>query len=216
MMRNFLAAFLTLGSMAAAVAQSLPEFNGATGVLTIPEVKVNQTSVYNALLKYDGKGGFVLQSYDRSPPATTPAPTPEPTPAPTPAPANVPPVGNAALTQEWIASGVYKTWACEPTPHAQTLNSPHGRVRICSNPLLAASTGSTHPIGATSFKELYSGSTLSGYALGVKIKAGTTADTWFWYEVISGSTVANAAGAGICEGCHNGARATDRVFVRVP
>lgn len=202
LIRTFALALMAQALAANVGAQALPEFNPTTGILTIPEVKTGTGSVYNAVLKFDGKQAFTLQSYDKTLPA--------------PAPANIPPLGSVAEMEKWIASGAYKSWACEPAPHSQTLNSPHGRVRICSNPLLAASTGSTHPVGATSFKELYSGSTLYGYALGVKVKAGTAADTWHWYETLNGSNVVNGTAVGICENCHNGSAAKDRVFVRVP
>lgn len=197
-----LLSLLLLAFTEAAPAQTLPEFNPATGLLTIPEVKIGDTSVYNAILKFDGKQTFTLQSYDRALPAVMPS--------------SVPPLGSVAAMEQWIAMGTYKSWACEPAPHSQTLNSPHGRVRICSNPLLAASTGSTHPVGATSFKELYSGNTLYGYSIGVKVKAGTTADTWHWYETLNGTNVVNATAVSVCESCHNGPGAKDRVFVRVP
>jgi len=177
--------------------QTLPDFNPATGTLTIPEIKVASDSVYNVKLKFDGSQSFTVQSFETSPPSA------------------FHPIGKIADMEQWVASGTYKSWACEPTPHSQTLTSPHGRVRICSNPLLAASTGNVHPVGAISFKELYAGSSLIGHAVGVKVKAGTTADTWYWYETINGTNVANGTGLGVCENCHNAANATDRVFVRV-
>jgi hypothetical protein len=188
-----LAASVLIGSVQA---QTIAEFNGTTGVLSIPEVKVGSASVYNAKLQFDGTQNFKLLSY-----------------SPTPTPAT-PPLTSVAAIQDWLATGLYKTWKCEAAPHAATGNSPHGIVRVCSSPSLAAATSAPYPVGATSVKEIYTGSAISGYALGVKVAEGAGA-TWHWYETLNGNVVANAVAAGGCDGCHSRAP-NDRVYLRVP
>jgi hypothetical protein len=190
-----LATAFLMGSVQAQTA--VAEFNSATGILLIPEAKVGATSVYNAKLQYDGTQNFKLLGYDTKP---TPA---------------TPPLTSVATIQEWLTTGVYKAWKCEAAPHAGTGSSPHGTVRVCSSPSISATTTGSYPVGATSVKELYTGSNITGYALGVKVTEGAGASTWHWYETINGNVVANAVAAGACEGCHSKA-SNDRVFIRVP
>jgi hypothetical protein len=87
-------------------------------------------------------------------------------------------------------------------------------VRICSSPELSASTSGSYPVGAASVKEIYTSDKVTGYAVGVKVAAGEGANTWYWYERLGTSVVANGIAAGECSGCH-GAAPRDRVFVRV-
>jgi hypothetical protein len=196
-----LALILALAPVAAA--QQVPEFNPATGELTIPQVKAGAQTIYNAKLKFEGSNNFKLLSYQ------TAAPVPDPVPV-----TAIPALSDAAALQQWLDQGTYKSWACEPTKHGPTLGSAHGSVRICSNPLMAASSSGSYPVGAASVKELYSGDAINGYAIGVKVAAGEGANTWHWYERIGSVVVANSVGAGICEGCHRNA-SRDRIYVRV-
>lgn len=154
-------------------------------------------AVRNARLQFEGGDRFRLLGYESVPPA-----------------ASVPPLDSLTSLRSWLASGEYKSWHCEAAVHPPAQNSGHGNVRICSNPLLSASSTTPFPVGAASVKELYSGNTVVGYAVGVKIAEGTGAHTWHWYEGVGGTVIANGVGVGICESCHAGA-ATDRVFVRL-
>ncbi|MBA3460027.1 MAG: hypothetical protein H0T46_08705 [Deltaproteobacteria bacterium] len=125
----------------------------------------------------------------------------------------LPPMGNVALTA-WLAEGHYLAWACEAEAHPARPPGAHGANRICSNAALSASEAGTFPIGAASVKELYSGGSLSGYAVGRKLTAGTERASWYWYEKIGTSVVADSAGAGLCAGCHEDAT-RDHVFTQV-
>lgn len=179
------------------------EYSSKTSLLTIPQTKVDGNLVYNAKLLFKGNNTFELQSFETSPPVND----------------DIPPPGNAAAVNEWLAKGIYKKWACEAAPHPGRSDGAHGTVRICSNPLLSSSTSGAFPVGAASVKELYQGSALIGYAVGVKVKAGTGKGNWYWYERSGSSVFADAVDAGICEGCHSGADNTsggrDRVFIQI-
>jgi hypothetical protein len=125
------------------------------------------------------------------------------------------PTGSAAAIDAWIAGGAYKSWKCETAAHAPVGNSAHGRNRICSNPTLSNHGTGAYPVGAANMKELYgSGNAITGYALMVKKTSGTAADTWFYYEKIGASVVANGLGAGGCTGCHSGAP-NDNVYSQI-
>lgn len=178
-----------------AIGNEVAEYNPSNAELSIPEVKIGTTKVYNARLKFDGSDNFKLLSYQDSSP-------------------NVPALTNPQEVEKWLAQGGYKSWSCQPAKHPQSGSSPHGDNRICSNPLLAASMSGSYPVGAASVKELYSGDKITGYALGVKIKAGEGKDTWHWYESFSGAVAANAIADSGCEFCH-GKAPRDRVFVHV-
>ncbi|NOT86306.1 MAG: hypothetical protein HOP02_16340 [Methylococcaceae bacterium] len=183
-----------------ALAHETPEYNPSNAQLTIPEVKVGSGMVYNAKLKFDGVDNFKLLSFENTSP-------------------NIPPAGKAADVEQWLMKGIYKNWACEATKHAGRAPSPHGENRICSNPLLSASDSGTFPMGAASVKELYSGDTISGYAVGVKIIAGEGKDTWYWYERLGSSVEGDGIADKACEGCHSHAaddgKGRDRTFTRV-
>lgn len=183
-----------------AFAHSVPEFNPNNFELTIPEVKVGSGMVYNAKLKFDGNKSFMLLGFDTANP-------------------DIPPVGKAADLEQWLMKGSYKNWACEASKHPNRVPSPHGDNRICSNPMLSASDSGTFPVGAASVKELYSGDSINGYAVGVKIKAGEGKDTWYWYERLGSAIEGDGIAAPVCEGCHSHAaddgKGRDRTFTRI-
>lgn len=132
------------------------------------------------------------------------------------------PVGNAGGTiaatkegvRDWLATNEYKTWSKEAAPHDSS--GPHGTVQSYFNEkyrMARMSETYPMPVGATSVKEILDGSTLDGWAVGIKTKAGDGADTWTWYETFTGDLpevkyfgVANPT----CEGCHQGAANKDR------
>lgn len=67
-------------------------------------------------------------------------------------------------------------------------------------------SGGEYAVGAASVKELFdSGSAVIGYAVSRHIKAGTTADCWYWYEKLGGQVNADGIGVSSCNGCHSAA-----------
>jgi hypothetical protein len=125
----------------------------------------------------------------------------------------LPPRGHAALTT-WLAAGHYLAWTCEMAPHPARPPGAHGTNRICSNTLLSTSDAGTYPLGAASVKEIYSGGAIDGYAVGLKVTTGSDAPSWYWYEVLGTSVVADGAGRPLCANCHADA-ARDHVFTQV-
>jgi hypothetical protein len=126
----------------------------------------------------------------------------------------LPPQGHAAVTT-WLAAKHYLSWACEDAPHPARPPGAHGTNRICSNAALSASASGAYPPGAASVKELYnSNGTINGYAIARKLPNGSGGASWYWYERINTSVVADSIGAGLCTSCHEDA-ARDFVFTRV-
>jgi hypothetical protein len=124
-----------------------------------------------------------------------------------------PPVGHAELVP-WLATGVYKSWACEPEAHPARPPGAHGSNRICSNTLLSATASGAYPVGAASVKELVRNGEVTGYAVMRKLEDGTEANRWYWYEAFGTSVVADGRSPGICTGCHGDAP-RDHIFTRV-
>lgn len=127
-----------------------------------------------------------------------------------------PPVGQTAL-ETWLAAGHHRLWACETGIFGPRLTGNHGRHRICSNDLLRTSENGPYPVGAASVKELFSAADQpNGFAVGLKVAAGTGAKTWYWYERRGPSPGAAplAQGSGVpeCAVCHNTA-VRDHVFI---
>lgn len=134
-------------------------------------------------------------------------------------PAVVPPITGMADMTAWLNAGHYKMWNCETAAHAAIPISPHGMQRICTNDILSShDTPDEYPVDSSAVKELYdaNGANIVGYAVYRHIKAGTTGDTWYWYEVVPADSMAPhdangivADGLGdsgpakdICVGCH--------------
>ena len=133
--------------------------------------------------------------------------------APTGDDAQLPPQGHGALVA-WLGAGHYKAWACEPAPHAARPPGAHGQNRICSNAMLSATTDGSYPVGAASVKELYRNGALAGYAVGVKIAAPAAGTSWYWYEAVGSSVIADGVNVSLCSGCHANAP-RDHIFTRV-
>lgn len=128
-----------------------------------------------------------------------------------------PPQGGEAV-EEWLASGMFKSWASEPAIHASRSPSPHGFNRIWSNDLIAQNASGTGawPEGAAAVKELYASATDTtpvGVAVYLKLKSDSAGGAnWYWYERVPGDTPAGnviADGKGdsgpaksVCVGCH--------------
>jgi len=125
-----------------------------------------------------------------------------------PGTAQTPPIGTQAQVEAWLAEGSYKSWKCEPAPHAARSPSPHGINRICSNDTLSAHGSGEFPTGSAGVKELYdsAGTKIIGYATYLKTGPGG-GESWHWYETINGSLVANGPGTSgtpkdVCVACH--------------
>ena len=138
--------------------------------------------------------------------------------------AQTPPMGRVAL-EAWLATGVYRSWHCEPTTHMARPPSPHGFNRICSNDAVAgAAIGmEAWPAGAAAVKEFYdtpTDTTPVGYAVYLKTAADSAAGAnWYWYERVplsspvphaSNGVVADGTGGTgtpntICVACHTAA-----------
>ena len=125
----------------------------------------------------------------------------------------IPPIGASAVTA-WLASGVYKSWHCEPAVHAARPPSPHNVDRVCSNDVIANSaTGSAPwPKGAAAVKELFASTTATtpgGYAVYLKTQADSAnGANWYYYgSLTAGGTPVDGMGTdatvmSTCTICH--------------
>jgi cytochrome c553 len=142
----------------------------------------------------------------------------------TPGSEQLPATGSNDVTKAWLEKGYYKKWKCEEASHDARSPSPHGKNRICSNDLSAASGAGEYPVGAANVKELYddAGASVIGYAIETHVKAGADPDSWYWYEfnpavgappkdgvtgLVANGLATDAKGpeATICVGCHSAA-----------
>ena len=120
----------------------------------------------------------------------------------------------------FLQRGDYRSYLGEPAVHASA--GPHGGgVRTYFHPKLEASLRaeeSTHPVGAATVKELYTGGELSGWAVMVKTGSGNSGADWYFYEVFSvtdGSRpVADGNGLSGCAGCHSSGQ--DHILTDLP
>ena len=108
----------------------------------------------------------------------------------------------------FLQSGGYQDMLAEPSVHPSA--GPHGDVRVYFEDSLAVSLdaqAAVHPRGAAAIKELYNGSTLSGWAVVVKTGSGSDASDWYFYEIFSttdgSSPVADGNGLPGCASCHS-------------
>lgn len=132
----------------------------------------------------------------------------------------LPPQGQVAI-EAWLAEGHYKDWRCEDGISSPRLNGAHGRHRICTNNAMAGSAAGTYPAGASAVKELFDRTDRpGGFAVSLKVAAGASDVTWYWYERTGMSPtsrpVADGIGAKACgPDCH-AAAPRDNVFLRAP
>ena len=137
------------------------------------------------------------------------------------------PPQNGKAVEEWLAAGMYKAWASEPTIHISRSPSPHGFNRIWSNDLIAQNASGTGdwPEGAAAVKELYASMTDPtpvGVAVYLKLKSDSAGGAnWYWYErvpsdspaphdangVVADGTGGSGPAKTICVGCHAAAGA---------
>ena len=131
------------------------------------------------------------------------------------------PTSSADDIEAWLAAGHYKQWSCEDPEHDARSPSPHGVNRICSNDVLSTHGDGEFPVDSVGVKELWDaiGGKVIGYAVYRHTKAGTTGDTWHWYErvpldsaaphddkgVVAFGHGASGAAKDICVGCHQAA-----------
>lgn len=182
-------------SSSIAIGEEYAEYYGWNSYLYLPKVKIGNDWIYGARLQYDGKDNFKLMSYHDIDP-------------------KMPSLNNPTDVESWLVRGGYKSWRCEFDRQASRPGSGHnGENRVCSNSLLFGSKSGSYPVGAASVKELWGNGRITGYAVSVKMRAGSGADTWQWYESSGGSVRVNAMAASGCEGCHSRAP-RDRVYVR--
>jgi hypothetical protein len=121
----------------------------------------------------------------------------------------LPPRGMSAI-EPWLAARHHDSWSCESMPRGPMGVSPHGLARVCSNAVLASSSGLTVPIGSATVKEIYEGDTLRGHAVSRKV-TDKGLDGWYWYEY-QVRIHADGMNEGSCPGCHYDAP-TEMTFV---
>jgi hypothetical protein len=162
-----------------------------------------------ALLACDGTAAPTVSPADAAAPNTPPDP-------------DTPPPGQKAL-EAWLAGGYYRAggWHCETAISPPRLNGAHGRHRICTNSILLGSAGPIHPVGAASVKELFDGNDRpNGFAVGIKVAAGLSDLTWYWYERTGTSPtsrpVADDVSAQVCGPSCHAAAPIDNVYIRAP
>lgn len=121
--------------------------------------------------------------------------------------------------QAWLGTGKYKCWTHESAKHPST--GPHGGdIQTYLNASLDASMKGTseHPQGAVAVKELYSsGTTVTGWAVGVKTQATSAGGAgWYWYEAFGtqpGASTIEGQNKSLCTNCH---ASGGRDFVLIP
>lgn len=118
----------------------------------------------------------------------------------------LPPTGAAEL-ERWLAAGHHTKWKCEPGPRDPLASSPHGKNRVCSNARLSAAGAGEYPVDSASVKELYDsgGTKVTGHAVSRHVQAGTTGESWYWFEKLGASVVADGTNLAGCGGCHSAA-----------
>lgn len=132
-------------------------------------------------------------------------------------PSDPPPPTDAATLLPWLEAGNYARWDAEAERHPS--EGPHfDGVRTFVNSVLLESLeagGDDHPVGSSVVKELYgAGPEVGGWAVMVKVAAGSSVDNWYWYESFQGTTYADATGVGGCGDCHT--MGTDFIRTTLP
>lgn len=134
----------------------------------------------------------------------------------------VPPLRGQASIEAWLDAGYYQAWTCEPAAHDAVAPSPHGRVRVCGNPIVTAAGPAQ--VDAALVLELVDGGAVVGRGAQRHTRSGRDGATWYWYlqvpatsETVHDATGLAADGWGFegpaqtyCSACH--ATAADFVF----
>lgn len=134
-----------------------------------------------------------------------------------PDPDLVPPVTGQADIEQWFTEGHYQAWTCEAQSHPADAPSPHGRVRLCSNPIVHPDTPGEHPVDSALVIEIHD---LTGAIVGrgaqVHTSSGTEGLDWYWYMHVPDDSMTphDATGlaadgwgfdgpaADVCSACH--------------
>ena len=114
------------------------------------------------------------------------------------------PTERVALTQ-WLESGAFRSWTGDASPRPSQQDSPHGSVRVFFNPTVEDSLRHDtvpRPLGSVLVKEVYSGGSVEGHAMMLKVREGSSGNDWLFYEAFGSSTSTYDLGAGGCTGCH--------------
>jgi hypothetical protein len=112
---------------------------------------------------------------------------------------------------DFLKAGEYKPWTGDA--NVRDTAEPHGKVKIFFNPKLKNGLDADkteQDVGSIAVKEIYKddGSTLDGYSIMAKHKAGEGKDTWFFYEVLGGAPdfkdvkAYAVGGPSLCADCH--------------
>jgi hypothetical protein len=133
--------------------------------------------------------------------AVAPSPIPN-----TPGDSETPATGSSQLVADWLASGAYRKWRCEPEAHEARSPSPHGKNRVCNNRKIAEHGAGEFPVGSASVKEVFDDlGALHSYAIELKTSAGAS-QAWIWYMQKGTNVLVNARGnqpeAADCNACH--------------
>jgi len=124
------------------------------------------------------------------------------------------PTDRAALGQ-WLQGGAFRAWTGDASPRPPLPDSPHGTVRVFFNPTVEGALRTStvpRPAGSVLVKEVQSGGAVAGYSVMIKVRDGSAASDWLFYEAFGGSVSTYNLGASGCVGCHQ----RGRDFVRSP
>src|SRR5262249_1009040 len=122
------------------------------------------------------------------------------------------PTERVALAQ-WLAGRAFLSCTGDPSPRPPQPDSPNGTVRVFFNPTIEDSLRQgrvPQPAGSVLVKEIYSGASVEGYSVMLKVREGSSGNDWLFYEAFGESTSTYNVGATGCVGCH----ARGRDFVR--
>src|SRR5262249_15230198 len=126
------------------------------------------------------------------------------------------PTERVALSQ-WLGRGAIRSWTGDGAARPPPPVSPPGWVRVFFNPNIEDSLRRDivpRPVGSVLVKEVYSGGSVDGHAVMLKVRAGASGDDWLFYEAFGNSTSTYNLGAGGCTVCH--VRGRDFVRSRLP
>ncbi len=133
-------------------------------------------------------------------------------------PAVVPPVLGHDAIEAWFDAGHYQQWTCEPAAHDALAPSPHGRVRLCANPIAAGDPRGVDALDASLVLEIRdAGDALVGRGAQRHTGDGQDAASWYWYMRVppTSATAHDASGlaadgwgqegpaATYCSACHD-------------
>lgn len=131
-------------------------------------------------------------------------------------PAVVPPVLGSGAIEAWFDAGHYQRWTCEPAAHDALAPSPHGRVRLCANPIAAGDPRGVDALDASLVLEIRDGDAIVGRGAQRHTGDGQDAASWYWYLRVpeASATAHDASGlaadgwgqegpaATYCSACH--------------